>query len=298
MTGRRTKTDKTVRRMLAGMLAALLLLPAVCGAQEQNAAASNKKEVRACIIGGLALVNLLDDLNGMFEEKTGYKLVVVSTGPRTRISKPFRRGKADLLTMHSGDITTNLVADGYGINMRPWARNDLVILGPPDDPAGIRGMKSGAAALRKIARTGSPFIDNPGNGPRELGHTLWKKSGMLPRGPWFLQDESDSHFQKVKYAESKNAYIIYGRMPITYSKIYFGKMEIMVGDDPAMRRPYVVMEANPAVFPHANYTGARAFSDFLLSEDVQKYMLTFGLEKNGGKPPFYPVWPVGERVNQ
>jgi len=46
---------------------------------------------------------------------------------------PFRQGKADFLVMHSGDITTDLVADGYSINLRPCARNDLVIVGPADD---------------------------------------------------------------------------------------------------------------------------------------------------------------------
>ncbi len=30
-----------------------------------------------------------------------------------------RAGKVDLLTMHSGDITTDLVADGYGVNHAP-----------------------------------------------------------------------------------------------------------------------------------------------------------------------------------
>ena len=54
-------------------------------------------------------------------------------------------------------LTTDLVCDGYGINMRPWTRNDLVIYGPPEDPAHIRGMKDGVAALRMIAAERVPL---------------------------------------------------------------------------------------------------------------------------------------------
>ena len=59
----------------------------------------------------------------------------MATGPRPDLDEAMRAGKVDLLTMHSGDITTDLVADGFGINMRPWTRNELCIVGPPDDPA-------------------------------------------------------------------------------------------------------------------------------------------------------------------
>ena len=61
----------------------------------------------------------------MFEAQTGYKVEVVVTGPRPDLDAAMRAGKVDLLTMHSGDITTDLVADGYGVNMRPWTRNEL-----------------------------------------------------------------------------------------------------------------------------------------------------------------------------
>jgi tungstate transport system substrate-binding protein len=56
-----------------------------------------------------------------------------------------------------------------------------------------------------------------------------------------------------------------------------------------MRRPYIVMEANPKIFPQANYAGARALSDFLLSPKVQKFLLGFGRDTTGNHPLFFPV---------
>ncbi len=275
----------------------ILALSSPCFAQGRNGAGKDPKTVRVCVIGGLTLVGLWPELAKRFEAKTDYTVKMIKTGPRVKISKPFRRGKADFLTMHAGDITTNLVADGYGINMRPWSRNDLIIAGPASDPAGIKGMKSGVEALVRIADTKSIFVDNRGNGPRELGKSLWRLSGVKPNGDWVVKCEAKNHMQKLSFAESVNGYIIFGRMPITYRKVKAGNMQIMVGDDPRMRRTYVLMEANPAVFPNTNYEGAQALSDFLLSEEIQKFMLEFGIEENGGKPPFYPVWPLSERLD-
>jgi len=66
-------------------------------------------------------------------------------------------------------------------------------------------------------------------------------------------------------------------------------MEILVKNDPVMRRPFIVMEANPAKFPKANHAGARALSDFLLSDKVQQFLLDFGSQTNGPGPLFFPV---------
>lgn len=280
-----------MRRVRAGILVLLLAFPtAAIAAPEQVPRA---QVVRACVIGGMTMTDLWQTLSARFEQQTGYHVEVVATGPRYKISPAFRRGEADLLTMHSGDITTDLVADGYGINMRAWTRNDLIIAGPPADPAGIRGMKDGAAALKKIADAQAPFMIGLGMGPFEMGHKLWRRAGIRPRGEWVLKDSSVSQYRTLKYAEQQQAYLIFGRMPIVYKKAPWQTLEILVEDDPTMRRPYVVMEANPARFAQVNHKGARALADFLLSKPVQEFLLTYGVEKNDGRPWFYPVWPVG-----
>jgi len=76
------------------------------------------------------MTGLWQEIAKMFEAQTGYRVEVVATGPRPILDTAMRAGKVDLLTMHSGDITTDLVADGFGINMRPWTRNELCIVGP------------------------------------------------------------------------------------------------------------------------------------------------------------------------
>jgi tungstate transport system substrate-binding protein len=99
------------------------------------------------------------------------------------------------------------------------------------------------------------------------------------------------------FADSKKAYFIFGRMPITQDKHPSGDMAILVDQDPTMRRPYVLMEANPARHPHVNQAGARALGDFILSEKIQTFMADYGKDENGGLPFFYPVWPHGPAMH-
>jgi len=250
---------------------------------------SAKPAVRCAVIGGMTMTGLWPEIVKMFEAETGYRCELTATGPRPEISEPFRAGKADLLTMHSGDITTDLVADGYGSNMRPWTRNELSIVGPTNDPAHVRGMTNGAAALRKIAEAKARFVDFQGVGSRELVHSLWRAAGVEPKGDWVLKDETVSKFDILQFARTNNAYVIVGYIPARLGKMNPAGMEILVQGDLAMRRPFIVMEANPKRFPQANHAGARALADFLLSPKVQAFLADFGQKTTGRGPLFHPL---------
>jgi tungstate transport system substrate-binding protein len=270
----------------------LLLLAGSCGRKVETPADSHV--VRCAVIGGMTMTGLWPEIAKMFEAQTGYRVEVVATGPRPILDAAMRAGKVDLLTMHSGDITTDLVADGFGVNMRPWTRNELCILGPPDDPAHVRGMTNGAAALRKIAETKSHFVDFEGIGSRELVHTLWRLAGAEPKGDWVLKDDTVSKFNILQFARTNDAYVVVGYIPAQTGKMPAGGMGILVKGDPVMRRPFIVMETNPKKVPQVNFTGARALSDFLLSPKVQNFLLEFGRQTNGPGPLFFPVETASE----
>lgn len=270
-------------------MSAALLCTLATSCNEKTAAPADSHVVRCAIIGGMTMTGLWQKVSGMFEEQTGYQVKVIVTGPRPVLSEALRAGKVDFLTMHSGDITTDLVADGFGVNMRPWTRNELCIVGPPSDPAGIRGMTNGAAALRKIAAERAHFVDFQGIGSRELSHSLWAAAGVEPKGDWVIKDDTVSKWNILQFARSNNAYVVVGYIPAQMGKMYAAGMEILVKGDPVMRRPFILMEANPAKFPQANSAGARALSDFLLSPKVQNFLLEFGRQKNGPGPLFFPV---------
>jgi len=264
-----------------------LLLNTSCSRKTE--APVDNRVVRCAVIGGMTMTGLWPQIAKMFTAQTGYQVEVVATGPRPELDKAMRAGKVDLLTMHSGDITTDLVADGFGVNMRPWTRNELCLVGPLDDPAHIRGMTNGAAALRKIAEARARFVDFQGIGSRELVHTLWRLAGVEPKGDWVIRDDTISKWSILQFARTNSAYVVVGYIPAQMGKMPAEGMEILVKGDPIMRRPFIVMETNPQKFPQANFTGARALSDFLLSTNVQNFLLEFGRQTNDPGPLFFPV---------
>ena len=273
---------------MKNILLTLLIIP--CLSLTLSAADTNAKApVRVAVIGGMTLSGMWQELAVQFEKDTGWHVETVVTGPKAVLAENFTKGGSDLLTMHASDEAANLVADGYGLRMTPWARNEHCSMGPKTDPAHIRGLKDGAAALKKIAEAKAPFVDFMGPGSREVSHKLWTAADVKPQGDWVLQDQSVVSQQIVQFAATKNAYVIVGRIPVLKGKIPSDNMEILVQGDPNMRRPYVVMEANPAKLPNINTAGARALSDWLTGAPGKKFLEKFGSEHGDEGPMFYPV---------
>ena len=128
---------------------------------------------------------LLDVLVPMFEQQSGYsvKTIAVGSGQALELGK---RGEADVLLVHSPAAELDYMAGGYGVDRQIVMYNDFIIVGPPNDPAGIEGMPSAVAAMRKIAETQSPFVsrgDDSGTNALEL--KLWKQAGIAPAGGWY-----------------------------------------------------------------------------------------------------------------
>jgi tungstate transport system substrate-binding protein len=255
-----------------------------------------KSDVRVAVIGGMVMTGMWQKVSADFTKQTGITVEVAATGPKEILDKEFRKGGIDLVTMHSSDTATNLVADGLCVNMRPWARNELVIVGPAEDLAGIRGMNSGEQALLKIAKEQAPFVEARNTGSQTVEINLWRKAGISPSGSWLIKDESPTPQQVVEFAAQRRAYVIVGRIPILYGKIPAAGMEIMVEGDPEMQRPFVVMEANPGKHLGKNPNGARKLADFLTSPAGQAALQDFALREAKGLPVFYPVAADGEQI--
>jgi len=252
-------------------------------------ATSENPVVRVGVTGGMVKSGMWAEVARMFEAESGYKIDLVARNSKGR-AKVFPKGEADLITQHAGFNNADLIAKGYGTNLRPWVHDEQVIVGPKSDPAGIKGMKDGAAALRRIAETKSNFVTSRHRGSEQVCHVLWKKAKVQPVGAWVLKDESPhkSDEDLIFFAKSKNAYTVGTRRWMLFADVP-PDMEIMVQGDPEMQRPYVVIEANPQRFPNINRAAARALSDFFVSDKVQKFLAGFRAEEFGGTPIFYPL---------
>jgi tungstate transport system substrate-binding protein len=224
---------------------------------------------------------LLDVLIPAFEKKTGYfvKTIAVGSGQAMAMGQ---KGEADVMLVHSPDAEKKFMADGYGVNRLIVMHNDFIVVGPPADPAAIKGAGSTVDAFKKIAAAGSLFLsrgDNSGTHAKEQG--IWKASGIKPEGQKFYQQTGLGMGQTLNVAAEKKGYTLADRGTYLSLKKNLG-MEILKEGDPILLNVYHVIQVNPAKWPKVNADGAKAFSDFMLSAETQGIIKTFGTEKYGG----------------
>ena len=229
---------------------------------------------------------LLDVLIPVFEKKTGYfvKTIAVGSGQAMAMGQ---KGEADVLLVHSPDAEKKFVAEGYGINRRIIMHNDFIIIGPPQDPARIKGTRPTAEAMKKIAFSKSLFLsrgDNSGTHAKEKG--IWKAAGINPEGEKWYQQTGLGMGQTLNVAAEKKGYTLADRGTYLALKKNLA-LDILVEGDAILLNIYHVIEVNPAKWPKVNAAGAKAFADFMVSKEVQEIVKTFGVEKFGS-PLFFP----------
>lgn len=229
---------------------------------------------------------LLDVLIPIFEKKTGYfvKTIAVGSGQAMAMGS---KGEADVLLVHSSAAEKKFMAEGNGVSRRLVMHNDFIIVGPRADPAGIRGMKSAAEAMKQIADKGAVFTsrgDNSGTHAKEKD--LWKASGLNPEGQKYYQQTGLGMGQTLRVASEKQTYTLTDRGTYLALKKNLG-LDILVEGDKILLNVYHVIDVNPAKFPKVNAPAGKAFADFMVSKEAQAIITTFGVDKYGS-PLFFP----------
>ena len=164
--------------------------------------------------------------------------------------------------------------------------NDFSLVGPPDDPAGIKGVKKAAEAMKKIAERQAKFVsrgDNSGTHSKEKA--LWKAAGVTPKGGWYIES-GQGMGATLTIASEKGAYALTDRATYLAFKKRIPLAILLEGDAPLLN-VYHVMEVSPARFGRVNAAGGKAFADFMVSREAQDVIRTFGVEKYG-QPLFFP----------
>jgi tungstate transport system substrate-binding protein len=259
------------------LLAALFL--AACNSTKQNTALLLVSTTSTQDSG------LLDVLLPAFTEETDYsvQLVAVGSGQALKIGE---QGNADVILLHSPDAEKEFVAKGFGIDRRLVMHNDFVIVGPPSDPARIRG-EDPVEAFKKIFASGATFVsrgDDSGTHVKELA--LWKNAGLDPTGEdWYLET-GQGQGATLSIASEKGGYALTDRGTFLAYQANVD-LEILVEADPFLLNVYHVITVSPEKWPSVNLEGARAFADFITSTEGQEIIGEFGLE-DYGEPLFFP----------
>ena len=227
---------------------------------------------------------LLDVLIPAFEEQTGREVKTIAVGSGEAIELG-ARGEADVVLAHSPAAEEKLMAAGKGASRRTVMHNDFVLVGPGDDPAGVRGDEP-AAALGEIAAAAVPFIsrgDESGTHTFEL--SLWEDAGVEPTGGWY-HESGQGMGATLQIANDKDAYTLADRG--TYLATDAARdLEVLVEGGADLLNVYHVIAIADDAGERVNVEGGKALADFLIDPATQKTIGKFGVEEFG-EPLFVP----------
>ncbi len=165
--------------------------------------------------------------------------------------------------------------------------NDYIIVGPSEDTAKIKGLKSSSESFKKIASGKGLFLsrgDNSGTHAKEKD--IWKAAGINPEGEKWYQQTGLGMGQTLNVAAEKKGYTLADRGTCLALKKNLG-LDILVEGDAILLNIYHLIEVNPAKWRKVNAAGAKAFSDFMVAKETQDIIKTFGVDKFGS-PLFFP----------
>lgn len=263
----------SVSAMCGALVGALSLV--LAGAHAASLVEAQPSTVR------LALVNVPDDvvrpLLPVFREQQGHAAVISYTG-----NDPFaegRTGRADLIIAHFGHAGVEpFITAGLGLWPKAVFSNQMALIGPSSDPAGVRGTRSLPEAFRRITATKSRYVANASAGAKYLEEIA--TAGTSVGRPIPLESGGRENAAAVGFAAERGAYVIWGVPPFLRWKRQQSieqatDLEPLVLDDPTMQRIMVAIVVSPAAVKGVNAPAATAFQSFLLSPAIQARIAAF-----------------------
>ena len=256
--------------MLLLILAAALL--AACGGSNDLILATTTSTENS---------GLLDELVPRFERESGVNVKVVAVGSGAALALG-EQGDADVVLVHSPAAEQDFMKAGYGVERTRVMFNDFVLVGPPDDPAGVAGVSTVAEALQAIANAGASFVsrgDDSGTHARE--RALWSAAGLEPpRAASWYAESGQGMGATLTIAAQTSAYTLSDRA--TWLAVASpDELAVLVEGDTALRNVYHVIIVNPERHDGLNTEPARAFRRFLIDPETQAQISAFGLAEYG-----------------
>ncbi len=276
------------RRILAAalMLAMVLSMTAIlsgCGSEEETT--ESKGTIILATTTSTKDSGLLDEILPVFEEESGYTVDVVSVGSGEAMTMG-ENGEADVLLVHSPAAEEEYVAGGHADEdgRMDVMYNDFVIIGPEADPAGVsaNAADDAIAAFEDIMNSQSTFVsraDESGTHSKEL--SIWEAAGLTPSGDWYVEAAAGMG-DVITMADEMSGYTLADRA--TWLNVGGDTaLTILCEKDPSgtLYNQYGVICVNPDKNENINHEGAKAFQEWIVSDEIQQLIGEYGVEEYG-----------------
>jgi len=278
------------------IVAALLIVVTAGGLIWNFTRPVEKKSLIVSTTTSLYETGVLDALKTRFEANNPeYNVSFISQGTGLAIETA-KRGDADMILVHAPSSELAFMESGYGVNRKIFAYNFFIIVGPADDPAGVEGMEPVEAMLRirEMGLAGDALWvsrgDNSGTHVKEKA--LWKLTGLNldeiklePAGgsesTWYIEAGAGMT-ATLQLANEKEAYTLAD--VATYLKNYKnGNIQLVkvVDSGEDTLNVYSAIVCTPDKSPRGMFEGSMKFVQFLVSDETQTMLETYGEEEFG-----------------
>lgn len=227
---------------------------------------------------------LLRFLLPSFEAAHGTKVRVISvgTGKAIRLGE---NGDVDVILVHSRPDEDRFVSEGHGVDRRDVMYNDFVIVGPPADPAMIRGKQDALAGFRLIFQSNSIFVSRgDDSGTHKMEMRYWALLQQNPSSYPAYRAAGRGMGEVLLMSSELGAYTLTDRATF-YAMKDKTDLELLVEGDPRMFNPYGVIAVNSEKYPDINFAGASRFAEWITSPAGQTLIAAFRID---GSQVFFP----------
>ena len=266
-------------RHLARALRFVLFLLALAAVHAADPARAQERSLVLATTTSTQDSGLLDTLVPLFREETGIEVKVIAVGTGAALDMA-ARGDADAVLVHAWESEKRYVAGGDIADGRLVMHNDFLLVGPPSDPAQVRGTTDALAAMRAIARTG-PFISRgDASGTEKMELALWKLAGIEPVTVPGRDATGQGMGATLLVADQRRAYTLTDRATFLAFK---SRVELIpvLEKDPRLLNVYHAYIVNPTKHPGVKTALARAWVAFLVAPETQRLIGRFGRAKFG-----------------
>lgn len=258
-----------------------LLLSLACGIGCVSSAIADER-LRMSTTTSTENSGLLAVLLPSFENRHGCKVDVIAVGTGKAL-KLGETGDVDVVFVHARKLEDRFVADGFGVNRRDVMYNDFVVLGPPDDPAGVRGSGTASEAFSRIAAAQARFVSRGDeSGTHQKEKEIWKETGTVPKGKWYLE-AGQGMGEVIRMADQVRGYTLADRGTYFAYRKKTGLLILRQGDR-GLLNPYGVIAVSPSRHPHVKHGLAMKFIDYLTGGEGRRIIADFRID---GEPLFF-----------
>ena len=231
---------------------------------------------------------LLPYLLPAFEAETGYKVEVASAGTGVAIGYA-KSGDADLLLVHSKKQEEAFIEEGFASTERlSFMYNFFVIVGPADDPAGIKDLATAADCFKAIAEAGTGFAsrgDNSGTHNKETA--IWESAEIDPSAESWYSSLGKGMGDTLTTANEMKVYALTDMATFLSMKDSLPNLAILKEEADDMKNTYSLLgvKADAAAFAGTdvsiNTEGANALIEWMLSDEAAALIADYGKEQYG-----------------